>query len=212
PLVLFHAGLPWHWGGSLPVVFTLVYLGVFGSGVWGLVLQQSQPRELLEDVPAETVYSQIPTLLEQSRREARLLVLATCGFPEDERGRAMQTLGGAPAVTRRAQKNQGTGLLRALPPAPLEGCEVLRRYFDEQVEPFLAGQGRSRLRLRETIVNDFRDLRSRLPEGAHPAARALEDLCERRRQLERQARLHGWLHGWVSVHLCLTAALLVLLV
>jgi hypothetical protein len=211
PLVAFHTGLLLRWGGLLTTVLTAVYLGVFLSGVWGLLMQDRQPSGLLQDIPGETINSQVPALLEQSRREARLLVLATCGFPEGEQGQeAFRALAEDRDVVARAHAGKGTGLLRALPRSPLDGCEVLRRYFHDEIEPFLEGLP-SRLRLREVLVNDFRDLRSRLPADAHPVARALEDLCERRRQLDRQARLHRWLHGWITVHLALSAGLLVLL-
>ena len=39
----------------------------------------------------------------------------------------------------------------------------------------------------------------------------LEELCERRRQLALQQRLHFWLHNWLWLHLPLSVALLVLL-
>ena len=38
----------------------------------------------------------------------------------------------------------------------------------------------------------------------------LADICEERRQLRVQSRLHAWLHGWLLVHAPLTVALLVL--
>jgi hypothetical protein len=44
-------------------------------------------------------------------------------------------------------------------------------------------------------------MRLKVNPAAHSVVDALEDLCERRRQLDEQARLHGWLHGWILVHL-----------
>jgi hypothetical protein len=40
----------------------------------------------------------------------------------------------------------------------------------------------------------------------------MEELCERRRQLNVQRRLHFWLHNWLWLHLPLSLALLALLV
>jgi hypothetical protein len=50
-----------------------------------------------------------------------------------------------------------------------------------------------------------------VPPEAHPAVGALRDLCEQRRQLHAQARLHFWLHNWLWVHLPLSVALVVLM-
>ena len=47
---------------------------VVGSGVLGLFLQNVVPRIMLEQVPAETIYSQIGHILDQYRGEAERLV------------------------------------------------------------------------------------------------------------------------------------------
>ena len=39
---------------------------------------------------------------------------------------------------------------------------------------------------------------------------ALDEICEEREQLNRQAKLHYWLHGWLFVHVPLSYALLAL--
>jgi hypothetical protein len=44
----------------------------------------------------------------------------------------------------------------------------------------------------------------------HEALHDLEVMCEERRQLARQRRLHRWLHGWLLVHVPLSYALLLL--
>jgi hypothetical protein len=51
-----------------------------------------------------------------------------------------------------------------------------------------------------------------LPEGAHAAVTSLEGMCEQRRQMDAQARIHFWLHNWLWVHLPLSVALIVLMV
>jgi hypothetical protein len=38
----------------------------------------------------------------------------------------------------------------------------------------------------------------------------LEAICEERRELAQQKRLHHWLHGWLLVHVPLSLALLLL--
>jgi hypothetical protein len=58
----------------------------------------------------------------------------------------------------------------------------------------------------------FEDLRLRVAPELRTLVSKLEELCERRRQLNLQRRLHFWLHNWMWVHLPLSIALIVLLV
>ena len=44
----------------------------------------------------------------------------------------------------------------------------------------------------------------------HPTLERLTAICEERRQMADQIRLHHWLHGWLFIHLPLSMALLVL--
>lgn len=53
PVVVVHAGFGL--GGPLPAATMLLFLGVYASGVWGLILQQWIPQKLLAEVPGETV-------------------------------------------------------------------------------------------------------------------------------------------------------------
>jgi hypothetical protein len=195
---------------ALVVVYALVVL----SGLWGVYLQQRLPTRLLQEVPDETIRSQVPELTEQLRREAELLVLATCGSPAEGRATGLPlTLKNHIEVVRAARSGKGSGLLDVLPPEPVPDTEALRRYFEEVVDPYLRpAMGRTRLRLRARVDKDFCELKAHLPEAAQPVIDALHGLCQRRRQFEEQARLHDRLHGWVGLHLCLSALLLVLLI
>jgi len=56
----------------------------------------------------------------------------------------------------------------------------------------------------------FAHLRTIMPVAAHDLLRDLEGICEERRQLMVQRRLHLWLHAWLLVHVPLSFALLVL--
>jgi len=53
-------------------------------------------------------------------------------------------------------------------------------------------------------------LRTIMPVAAHDVLRDLEEICEERRQLIVQRRLHLWLHTWLLAHVPLSFALLVL--
>ena len=55
---------------------------MIASGVWGLALQQFLPTVMLEEIPAETIHSQIDRVLAHLHDEARQLVYETCGVEE----------------------------------------------------------------------------------------------------------------------------------
>jgi len=206
PLALFHSGF--HLGGSLAAALMIVFVVVTLSGVFGLVLQQFLPRLMSVAAPGETIYEQIPHVIETLRLDAYETVAAVCGpiaEAEAERGqseaiqsdprRARQVLGRQPAA------------------APAEGSAPLRRFYLETVRPFLMGDGRhgslADARQAERLVQGLLRL---LPPVLHDAAGDLVAIAAERRDYAVQARLHRWLHGWLLLHVPLAAALLVLLV
>jgi hypothetical protein len=91
-----------------------------------------------------------------------------------------------------------------------EFCPEFKRFYLADVRPFL---GRAFPR-GDPMANDavadgrFAFERHRLPQELHTALDELSQLCEERRQLVVQARIHHWLHGWLFVHLGLSMALL----
>jgi hypothetical protein len=91
--------------------------------------------------------------------------------------------------------------------------EELWKFFTRDVRPYLLrGRAtRSVLADKSRSAGVFDEVRGRVPRGAYEAVAVLEDLCEQRRQLDRQARLHRWLHSWLWVHLPLSVALIVLM-
>jgi hypothetical protein len=179
PLLILHSGFHF-WNLALSGILMAVFLIVIVSGLWGLVLQQKLPTQILDEVPAEQIHSQIDNKLEQDLRRARRLVESACG--------------------------------EGLVPPP--GPALIRQFFTLYVVPFLETKkpDRSQLGPRERSAALFRDLRARLDPAEHVVVLALEDLCDRRRQLAKQAKLHNCLHAWVCVHLPLSVALLALLV
>jgi hypothetical protein len=74
PVIMIHSGF--NWGGPLSAVTMVLFLLVIASGVWGLVLQQWLPVKMLDDIPTETVASQIESAIELHRAEARGIVSA----------------------------------------------------------------------------------------------------------------------------------------
>lgn len=72
PVVLVHAGFGS--GGPLTTATLALFLIVTASGVWGLVMQQWLPQKLIDDVPDETIGSQIDFVGDYHADEATRLV------------------------------------------------------------------------------------------------------------------------------------------
>jgi hypothetical protein len=218
PLLLLHGSF--HFAlerSTLASLLMWLLMFVFLSGLFGAVLQHVLPRVMLDQVPAETIYSQIDHVLGIYHREAEQLVLATCGPLEAAGGPG--PAGGDPATfmvgetVRSVGPIQGRVVETARPVAWVPGSEALRVFYDKYVEPFLrAESGRSLpLGLPAKAAAHFHELRSRLRREVHPVVQRLEELCNQRRQFDTQRRLHRWLHTWMAIHLLLSAALLVLM-
>jgi len=220
PLLIYHSGFLL--GGPLSTVLMILLTIVIASGIWGLVLQQVLPRYMFEQLPAETIYSQIDSIASQLSREAERLVLATCGPLPGEKmpSREIKEMVDAAGVgyltvgaVRSAGRVQGKVLQTRVPSQPVPEAEPLRQFFRGVVEPYLTNGAKSSSMLRSSKRASvlFQDVCGRLPAAAHEAAHTLESLCEQRRQLDVQRRLHFWLHSWLSIHLPLSVALVVLM-
>jgi hypothetical protein len=209
PLLILHSGF--RLGGALSTVLMVLLVVVVASGIVGLVFQQTLPRRLLELVPQETVPTQIPRVREQLHLEAAELVEAACGA-----GKAAKKEDGEPVLSYLpagvARMTIRSGVRPAIKPAgAAPDAQPLRVFHDRLLAPYLQSTGRSPLRSVSQAVVLFQDLRDVLEPAMHPTVDALEELCERRRQYDEQARLQFWLHSWLCVHLPLSAALVVLM-
>jgi hypothetical protein len=213
PLLILHSGF--RLGGTLSMVLLLLLIVVVVSGIVGLVLQQFVPSRLLEEVPAETIPTQLERVMVQLYKEADALARVTCGLPleqTDEKESEEATLSYLPADVSR-----GRTVAKAAPAKPAASpavdMEALQRFHETKLVPYLrdSRSRRSTLRSASQAAVLFDDLRNSVPPSVQGTVDTLEELCERRRQLEQQARLHFWLHSWLLVHLPLSAALLVLM-
>src|SRR5205085_7427724 len=63
PLVLLHSGF--RLGGPMTELLILLYVIVMVSGIYGLILQHYMPTMMMERLPAESVYEQIPHIRAQ---------------------------------------------------------------------------------------------------------------------------------------------------
>lgn len=230
PLLILHSSF--YFRNLEATLLLLLFLVVITSGVWGLIMQQILPQRMLDEVPAETIYSQIENVSNLLAEEADRLVIATCGPQVAEEGKppsplisagaedallteggagqhytigAVRTIGGVQGKVLHSQ----SALMCAVP-----NSEALREFFNLHVLGYLkkgAASG-SELTYPGQAQAAFGALRLRLDSAAHPAVEALENLCDQRRQFDHQAKLHYWLHNWLAVHLPLSLALIVLMV
>ena len=207
PILVLHGGF--HFGGGLLTrVMMWLFLFVFVSGVLGAALQHFMPRVATAQLPMETIYEQIDRVREQLVGEATAIVEAACSTLQGNLTKMSQaqrslaasagTMGGL-TVASGLQLDQGASA-------------ELQRYFEDEIVPFLKaaklrGQRLSDPRL---ATNLFRQLRILLPPALHPAVEDLESICEEKRQLDLQRRLHWVLHGWLLVHIPASYAVLLL--
>jgi len=220
PLLVFHSGF--RLGGTLSTVLMVLLLVVVASGIWGLALQQLLPGRLLDEVQAETIYSQIDRLSAQLVVEAEHVVHATCGpaagedvgplavpDPSGMTAGSHLIVGAVRSVGRVQGKSRETRALSAAVPE----SEPLRVFFQNSGAPFLrhGAASNSPLRFPRRAAAIFQDLRNKLAPAAYPAVTVLEEYCNQRRQWDEQSRLHYWLHNWLWVHFPLSVALLILM-
>jgi hypothetical protein len=209
PLILFHGGF--RLGGPLTLAGMVLLGVVIASGVAGLILQQMLPRMMMTRLPLETVYEQIDAVVLQLRDEADRLVATAGGpLPAETAALAEATRGGGGLDSRRGAPRPA---VRPQPTvAAVAESPVLRETYVRDIRPFLdPAPGRHPLLDTPTLATGlFRTLRTALPPVLHDTVDELETVCDERRQLAVQKRLHHWLHGWLLVHIPLSLALLLL--
>ena len=119
----------------------------------------------------------------------------------------------APQPAASAGKTPQAPLTTEKPAGPLDrqhGADELARFYLESVRPFLG----YRLRASSALSNEvdaggvFAAVRTGLADDLRLALDRLSVLCEKRRQLSVQERMHHWLHGWLFAHVPLSLALL----
>ena len=205
PLAFYHAGFKF--GGPLTVVIMILFSLVILSGIVGLVFQQIFPRLMTAQIQMETIYEQIDHILGQLAEEADKVVSAVAGelFPEP----APVVVPAGPDAAAGAKHEKPKRKAKVV--EPLEGSSDLKAFYLEWVRPFLTGAaGKSPLEVAAERSAVFEQVRVALPPPLYPSLVKLEDICEERRQLLAQRRLHHWLVSWLFIHLPLSVALVVL--
>ena len=214
PLILLHGGF--HFGGTLTRVLMWLLIVTVASGVFGAALQHYVPRMMTKDVPLETIYAEIANVRKLLRQEAEHEVEAICGslgLAKTSQG-VGQRAGGFTAMRPLATAPAGVAVAPATEILLLSEEEgaPLRRFYLDEMRPFLEepNQSRSRLADADKARGAFGGLRTLLPQAAHATLEDLQDICDEARQLSLQERLHHWLHGWLLLHIPLSLALILL--
>jgi hypothetical protein len=205
PLILFHAAFSLGAGAltrTLMVLFILVML----SGVGGAVLQHFIPRLMTERVQLETIYEQIDSVRMQLLEEAQKIAADLCSALEGdlsfigEKERALAASAGT-----RGGLTFASGL-----GANDRTSDIVSEFFEAEMRPFLlqtAGRDRPLAdKARASAI--FGQLRVQIPRNLWLKLADLESLCDEKRGLDRQRRMHHILHGWLLVHIPASYALL----
>jgi len=187
-LILCHAS--YRWGGPLEQALWVVFGLVIVTGVVGVLLQHVLPRSLTQRVPDEAPYEQIPHLCEVMCQKADNAIKAMWGVDVD--------------VTQAYLMHSQLGM----------GAKVqLQGFYEKHVRPFLAEGRRGSRLLANPLQAEGAFARIRALPGlaaAQDQIDLLRTLCDERRQLAEQERLHALLHAWLLVHIPLSVLLLVL--
>ena len=222
--ILFHAHFSW--GEGLASVLMWVFVIITASGAFGLFLQNYLPRRMTELVPRETVYEEIPALIQTMRLEAdeRVeFITADLGLNEEEPAEEVVMAGGKKYYFDQIQRKSAAAKVQAARQQYKERPQIhiddaarvsLRNHYLQEVRPFLypesSALSRDLFSTADAVSAYFRYLRTIMPVPAHDVLEDLEAICDERRQLQVQQRLHHWLHGWLYVHVPLAFLLLVL--
>jgi hypothetical protein len=206
PLILFHGGF--HFGGPLTRVLMWLFIFVFVSGILGAALQHFMPRVSTAQLPMETIYEQIDRVRGQLAEEAVRLVEEACSALEGEVSHASEL---QRATSASAGKMGGVTVASGLQADEAVSAQ-LRNFLNDEMLPYLNRAGASGMSL--SIATQARamlqQLRILLPQNLHSSVDDLENICEEKRQLDKQTQLHKLLHGWLLVHIPLSYALLLL--
>ena len=183
PLILFHANF--HTGGKLTTVLVWLFGGVFVSGIFGAALQHILPHFYTTQVPMETIFEQIGHAREQLVAEAEQVIEEAAASLEGDYAKASehQRAAAASAGTL-GDFSVGTGL-----EADEQAAFELRKFFAEELKPFLESRSSRGATLREGAQAQaaFRQLRILVPSSLESTLEDLENIYEETRQLD----MHG---------------------
>jgi hypothetical protein len=221
-LILMHSGF--RWGHGLAGALMWLFAAILASGIFGVVLQNYLPRRMTELVPHETIFEQIPAVVRGLRIEADERVeFITADLGLQEEAPELVRAGGVKQYFDPAQKKSAAEKVQALverrKSAPQievdeDARDALRAHYLQEIRPYLSDRPapyfRKLFATAPRVAAYFGHLNIIMPIAAHGILGDLREICEERRQLLEQRRMHLWLHGWLLMHVPLSFALLVL--
>ena len=223
-LILFHTGF--QWGEGLAAVLMTLFTVILLSGVLGVALQNFLPQRMTKLVPRETVYEQIPDVIQKLRFEAdeRVEFITADLGVEQEPEEEVVMAGGRKYYFDKVQRTSAAKKVAAVEQQRKEKPQIevddpaihsLRVHYLQEIRPFLFPESEpfseKLFATNENVAGYFRHLRTILPVAAHEVLEDVETICEERRQLAVQRSMHHWLHGWLYVHVPLSFAFLLLI-
>ena len=207
PLILFHAAFSLG-AGALTRTLMVLFIIVVLSGLLGAVLQHFIPRLMTERVQLETIYEQIDPVRVQLLEEAEKIVAEISSALEGD----LSSIGEKQRAVAASAGTRGGLTVASGLGASDRTNDIVREFFRTEVRPFLL-QTSSRpgpLADKDQASGMFGQLRVQTPRNLWPKLEDLENLCDEKRGLDRQRRMHHFLHGWLLVHIPLSYALLAL--
>lgn len=189
PLVLFHCGFKL--GGLHTSILFWLYAIVMVSGFFGLAMQHFLPHIMMERLPREWVYEQIPNV-RASMFEGALAFTKQLD----------ETLAAKPAATAGS-----SGTITAADASP----KIILEFLRGDLMPFLADTNAKKTRLAERRTSDevFKLLRVNVSDSYRPQVDELRAWADDHRMMAYQEHLHHWLHGWLVIHVPVSFLLLV---
>lgn len=197
PIILLHSGL--HFGHGMARVMMWIFTIVLLSGLIGATLQHFMPRLMTERVPLETIYDQIERVQGQLMKEADTLI-ASISDTNSQYGFLVPAASGTRAMA--------TTLLTV----EFRAAVQVRDMYEKQVRSYLEhpGGGGHKLADWKHAKDFFSRMRTVAPASIHTLVDDLENICEEKRYLDRQERMHRLLHGWLLCHIPLSYALILM--
>jgi hypothetical protein len=198
PIIFFHSGFSFG-QGTLTWWMMLIFTVVIVSGVLGAVLQHYMPKMMTREIPYETIYAEIPRIRGQLLDEADMKVAEVTGVTVSESAMAQAAVGTGGVVVTLVQMEEDVR-------------SELTEFYDKEVRPYIDKEGGKgcAIAVRDSAKAMFANLRTLLPDVIHPVIADLENICEEKRQLDHQIRMHRLLHGWLFIHVPLSLALLLM--
>ena len=193
PLILFHAGF--HFGGSLTQVLMWLFSIVIISGIVGAAIQQYMPSVMTQRVPWETIYGQIDRVEQQLLKEADELIASAAKI----------------IPTPEVKPEHFSGVVAGVA-AEVAGLKELQHVYEARIRPYLKVRGfyKHTLADRANATYIFEQLRTVTAHELHEVIADTQNICEEKRDLDRQSRLHRILHGWLFAHVPLSFGLIIL--